>query len=163
VLETTSDDKDLPPYEELLPHFEFAYNELSILLKQEDQGNSEYTLFKERVAELQKSAPGDAKSLKEFEELQKEEHEITRVRDEVPNLKKELVEWKTKAEEEEKNSKDLIGKMNQENAKKVQGLQKELNTLKGNLEKLRKEFEKKSEARRAEIKKKQEAKAGGGA
>lgn len=161
LLEKTSEDAKLPDFSEFDAEFEQAREQLKSLLLGEESLNRELTEMKARTQLLSKGLNFSAKSLSDLEELNALEMELVQKRSLIPEYRRQMTEVKDKAAEAQKAYQEFVKRADQENQKKLEGLKKNLAGLVSDFEKRKAEFEKRSEARRAELKKRGESQGSG--
>lgn len=139
-----------------------AIAKMKELLSKSDAFQKEKTTYEKRLEFINKNLSGDKSNLKDYQALLAEEAQTAQSRDNIGNLKKQLVEATQKAETEDKAHKEFASKYEQDNKKKMEGFKKELEKLKGEFAKIEANFQKKSDSRKAEIQKLQTPPKGAG-
>jgi hypothetical protein len=148
----------LPSAQDLVPLGQRAKSELESILKELERRNAEFEDFNSYLKHLVKHQVVDPTKVKALTEMNSKEGEITKQRDLIPGLKKQMTEAKSLAETEDKAHKEFVTKSDLENKKKMDALKKELDAAKANQKKLESEVQKRIDLKKAEITKLEAAK-----
>ncbi|MGE3974411.1 MAG: hypothetical protein AB7F59_07800 [Bdellovibrionales bacterium] len=141
----------LLPANEVVPLAQSTKVVLEGLLKEIEKRGQEHQDFTAFLKHLAKHQTVDVSKVKELSEVATKESDIGRQREQIPSLKKQMVEAKTLLETEEKASKEFIQKSDAESKKKLETFKKELDTVKSNHKKLEADFQKRIDTKKAEI------------
>lgn len=147
----------LPTAGELSPLVSKVLNCLKDMLIKDELLTKEKRLYEKRLDFISKNLSGDPSKLKDYEALLSQEADANSLRQTMTGLKKDLFDATQAAEGEEKSHKEFESKFVQDSRKKMETLKKELDNLKAQRGKIEQEFQKKSDARKAEIAKLQGA------
>jgi hypothetical protein len=136
----------LPPPERVSPYMVAVQARLASILKMEESLKAEEETLLRRLTYLRKREPAGSKNMQEYNKLLEEENEIGQLRVTIGKLRNELVVAKESASTQEKVFKEYSVRLDNENRKKQETLNRELNTLKENFKKATAELEKRKKA-----------------